>query len=732
MKIFVKTLKGTHFEIEVKPEDTVSDVKKNIETAQGPDIYPAAQQMLIHQGKVLKDNTTLAENNVAEKSFVVIMLTKNKVSSSGASTTSAATAPTNQVQSTAPAQTQPSTTAEAPAPTVAVPAPVPEPEPEPAVTQAAPTSVSQADVYSQAASNLVAGNNLETTVQQILDMGGGSWDRDTVVRALRAAFNNPERAVEYLYSGIPERAEVPAVAQAPASGQAATLPAQAQQRTPPTAAAGPNANPLDLFPQGLPNTGSNAGAGTLDFLRNSQQFQALRAMVQANPQILQPMLQELGKQNPHLMRLIQEHQADFLRMINEPLEGGEGNALGELAAAMPQAITVTPEEREAIERLEAMGFDRNIVLEVFFACNKNEELAANYLLDHMHEFEEIAFLEKQHRVRCQQARSDVLQLLNLGQNDRALLRVEHVIREQNMLDAYVMMENYFNLLMERIVVLQNNKKCPDELKEAITSLIFTASRCGGLPELQKIRGLLASRYGKELETRAVELRNNCGVNPKIVKKLSTRRPSLDGKLKMLKEVAPMHNISNLFEGGSSRISHNKMDVQNEAKPQTSANLDEAKLEDNDTSNLGLKLKLDEDSSERKNARKKYRDAGSAAEAAYKFAGEAAEAARAAVQLAINPDQLNATEILSTKQGGEQISDNKNNSHHKEESEERYKMTELVKLLQSLSSGKSNIVNNYNNDSAEKSGVNHSNFGRKPVSVRTRRAFRMRSMRKTLT
>ena len=39
-------------------------------------------------------------------------------------------------------------------------------------------------------------------------------------------------------------------------------------------------------------------------------------------------------------------------------------------------------------QLEAMGFDRAIVLEVYFACNKNEELAANYLLDHIHEFDE--------------------------------------------------------------------------------------------------------------------------------------------------------------------------------------------------------------------------------------------------------------------------------------------------------------------------------------------------------
>ncbi|PHU24956.1 Ubiquitin receptor RAD23c [Capsicum chinense] len=381
MKIFVKTLKGTHFEIEVKPEDTVADVKKSIETAQGPDVYPAPQQMLIHQGKVLKDTTTLEENKVAESSFVVVMLSKNKVSTSGAS--AAQPAPSNSAQP-ATSTGQPTQTVAAPQATAASMPPAqsaPESAPTPAPAAANPVT----DVYGQAASNLVAGSTLETTVQQILDMGGGSWERDTVVRALRAAYNNPERAIEYLYSGIPEQAEIPPAAAAPASGQAVNPPVQSSQPAAPSG--GPNANPLDLFPQGLPNVGSNVGAGNLDFLSNSPQFQALRAMVQANPQILQPMLQELGKQNPQLMRLIQEHQADFLRLINEPVEG-EGNVPGQPAGAIPQAVTVTPEEREAIERLEAMGFDRALVLQVFFACNKNEELAANYLLDHMHEFDE--------------------------------------------------------------------------------------------------------------------------------------------------------------------------------------------------------------------------------------------------------------------------------------------------------------------------------------------------------
>jgi UV excision repair protein RAD23 len=51
-------------------------VKKNIEDIQGKDNYPCGQQLLIHNGKVLKDESTLAENKLSEDGFLVVMLSK--------------------------------------------------------------------------------------------------------------------------------------------------------------------------------------------------------------------------------------------------------------------------------------------------------------------------------------------------------------------------------------------------------------------------------------------------------------------------------------------------------------------------------------------------------------------------------------------------------------------------------------------------------------------------------
>ncbi|ONM21726.1 Ubiquitin receptor RAD23c [Zea mays] len=425
MKVSVKTLKGSSFQIEVEPTDKVAAVKKVIENMQEQASYPADQQVLIHQGKVLSDDTTLEENQVTENNFLVIMLRQvaylfvfllirqyciygcKGYCEFGMSTISSkcyisyhSTIVTfhrtrdhqvqhrlRQLRIRSPEAPPTQTVPVVPPQTSAAPAaPAPIALAATATASAAPAVAvsTEADSYGQAASNLVAGSNLEGTIQSILEMGGGIWDRDTVLRALRVAYNNPERAVEYLYSGIPEQMDVPT---SPPSIQPVN-PVQAAQAAQTAAPSGPNANPLDLFPQSLPNASANAGTGNLDVLRNNVQFQNLLGLVQANPQILQPLLQELGKQNPQVMQLIQENQAEFMRMINEPLEGDEENEmmLDQMADAA-ETIAVTPEENEAILRLEGMGFDRALVLEVFFACNKNEQLTANYLLDHMHEFD---------------------------------------------------------------------------------------------------------------------------------------------------------------------------------------------------------------------------------------------------------------------------------------------------------------------------------------------------------
>ncbi|KAH9667592.1 ubiquitin receptor RAD23b [Citrus sinensis] len=377
MKLTVKTLKGSHFEIRVQPSDTVMAVKKNIEDVQGKDNYPCGQQLLIHNGKVLKDETTLADNKVSEDGFLVVMLSKSKtLGSAGAS-------------SAQPAHTTPPTTAPSSNSTPPQEASVPPPAPTPSIPASNVTSNvtaanANSDTYGQAASNLVAGNDLEQTIQQIMDMGGGTWDKETVTRALQAAYNNPERAVDYLYSGIPETAEVAVpVAHFPASQAAETGAAGAAP-----VSGVPNSSPLNMFPQETLSGAPAGGLGSLDFLRNNQQFQALRSMVQSNPQILQPMLQELGKQNPQLLRLIQEHQTEFLQLINEPVDGSEGDMFDQPEQDMPHAINVTPAEQEAIQRLEAMGFDRALVIEAFLACDRNEELAANYLLENAGDFED--------------------------------------------------------------------------------------------------------------------------------------------------------------------------------------------------------------------------------------------------------------------------------------------------------------------------------------------------------
>ncbi|KAF9324010.1 hypothetical protein BG006_000941, partial [Podila minutissima] len=291
-----------------------------------------------------------------------------------------------------------STPAAAPVP-VAAPAPTPVPAPvtqtpveTPAAPVVAPVNIENPTPAATAEptsgdSALLTGSSLETAIQGMMEMG---FPRDQCIAAMRASFNNPDRAVEYLMTGIPDHLQAPAptpraapAARAPAAAAPASTPAAAAAAT--ATAPGPAAAPQNLFTAAAQAaaesrrtaTGGAEGNGdSLAFLRDQPQFQQIRELVQANPDLLQPLLIQLGQTNPQMLQLINQNQQDFLALLNEGGEEGEG-------AAPPGAnhIYVTQEEQEAIQRLESLGFDRQSAVEAFLLCDRDEQLAANYLFD---------------------------------------------------------------------------------------------------------------------------------------------------------------------------------------------------------------------------------------------------------------------------------------------------------------------------------------------------------------
>ena len=91
--------------------------------------------------------------------------------------------------------------------------------------------------------------------------------------------------------------------------------------------------------------GAAGNIGNLDFLRNNTQFQQLRELVQTQPRMLEQILQQVSAGNPQLAQLIGQNPEQFLNLLSEDADDD---------AALPpgaQTVSVTEEEREAIERV---------------------------------------------------------------------------------------------------------------------------------------------------------------------------------------------------------------------------------------------------------------------------------------------------------------------------------------------------------------------------------------------
>ncbi|XP_042018959.1 uncharacterized protein LOC121766773 [Salvia splendens] len=154
----------------------------------------------------------------------------------------------------------------------------------------------------------------------------------------------------------------------------------------------------------------------------------------------------------------------------------------------------------------------------------------------------IKLLRNRREAQLKQMRKEIAKLLETGQEATARIRVEHIIREEKMMAAQEIVELFCELIAVRLPIIEAQRECPLDLKEAISSVCFAAPRCADLPELLQAQQLFTGKYGKEFVIAATELMPECGVNRQLVELLSIRAPAPDVKLNLLKEIAKEHQL----------------------------------------------------------------------------------------------------------------------------------------------------------------------------------------------
>ena len=191
------------------------------------------------------------------------------------------------------------------------------------------------------------------------------FEKSQAEAAIKAAHGQIDLAVEFLYNGIPE-----------------------------------GANDNDLFVeeenQGQGEVeGEGEGEEEMDPLKKIAGI--CKILCQNDPSKLTNILQNIQQSDPDLFSLINEKEDEFKNLLEQPvnqddlrafrsfqqelgLGGGEGGHHQHQGGQI--RLNLTPQDREAINRLKELGnFEEADVVQAYIACDKNEEMTANYLFE---------------------------------------------------------------------------------------------------------------------------------------------------------------------------------------------------------------------------------------------------------------------------------------------------------------------------------------------------------------
>ncbi|KPP72835.1 IST1 protein-like [Scleropages formosus] len=132
--------------------------------------------------------------------------------------------------------------------------------------------------------------------------------------------------------------------------------------------------------------------------------------------------------------------------------------------------------------------------------------------------------------------------LSSGKDERARIRVEHIIREDYLVEAMEILELYCDLLLARFGLIQSMKELDPGLQEAVSTLIWAAPRLQSeVSELKIVSDQLCAKYSKEYGKLCRT--NQIGtVNDRLMHKLSVEAPPKILVERYLIEIAKNYNV----------------------------------------------------------------------------------------------------------------------------------------------------------------------------------------------
>ncbi|KAG4069934.1 hypothetical protein HA402_015158 [Bradysia odoriphaga] len=155
----------------------------------------------------------------------------------------------------------------------------------------------------------------------------------------------------------------------------------------------------------------------------------------------------------------------------------------------------------------------------------------------------LKLLEKKKTELAQKARKEIADYLATGKYERAKIRVEHIIREDYLVEAMEIVEMFCDLLLARFGLLTQMKELDSGIAEQVSSLIWVAPRLqSDVEELRVIADLLTSKYGKPFAEVARTATGDHMVSVKLMHKLAIQAPPKILVEKYLIEIANIYHI----------------------------------------------------------------------------------------------------------------------------------------------------------------------------------------------